>query len=122
MARRCCKKQSFPDKTKKGFIYALKVKTIHDGKKKICYKIGYTENLEHRLATYKTGNPDAELEISHQENINCNKQQLETCILNLNTLKKLKYNTEVICDVPLKKIIEEIVDCKKLLEKHSIQP
>jgi len=110
-------KQSFPDKTKKGFIYVLKVKSIHDGQNKICHKIGYTANLEKRLATYKTGNPDVEL--AHHENLHCNKKQLETCIMNLNTLKRLKNRTEVICDVSLEKIIEEIEDCKKLLEKHT---
>jgi hypothetical protein len=33
--------------------------------------------------------------------------------------KGVKNKTEIICDTPLKKIIEEIKDCKKLLEKHS---
>lgn len=111
------KKLSHPDKTGKGFIYVLKVKTIQDGKNKNCYKVGYTANLEKRLATYRTGNPD--IEIAHQENINCNKKQLESCILNLNILKRLKNKTEVICDIPLEKIKEEIEDCKKLLEKYS---
>ena len=109
-------KQSFPDKTKKGFIYILKVPTIHDGQEKICHKIGYTANLEKRLATYKTGNPDVEL--AHHENLHCNKKQLESCVMNLNTLKLLKNRTEVICDVSLDKIKTEIEDCKKLLAKH----
>jgi prophage antirepressor-like protein len=111
------KKQSYSNKTGKGFIYVIKVKTALDGKNKTCYKIGYTSNLEKRLSTYRTGNPDLELE--YQENLKCNKKQLETCILNLNILKRLKNKTEIICDTPLKKIIEEIKDCKKLLEKHS---
>ena len=111
------KKQSYSNKTGKGFIYVLKVKTAVDGQNKICYKIGYTANLEKRLATYRTGNPD--IELAHQENLKCNKKQLETCILNLNILKRLKNKTEVICDAPLEKIKEEIEDCKKLLEKHS---
>ena len=111
------KKQSYTNKTGKGFIYVLKIKTIQDGKDKTCYKIGYTSNLEKRIATYKTGNPD--IELAHQENLNCNKKQLETCIMNLNILKRLKNKTEIICDVSLEKIKEEIEDCKKLLEKHS---
>lgn len=111
------KKQSYGNKTGKGFIYVIKVKTIQNGENKTCYKIGYTANLEKRLATYRTGNPDLELE--YQENLKCNKKQLEYCILNLNILKRLKNKTEVICDVPLEKIKEEIKDCKKLLEKHS---
>ena len=109
-------KQSFPDKTGKGFIYVLKVPTTKNGASKTCYKVGYTANLEKRLATYKTGNPD--IELVHQENVECNKQQLEKCILNLNTLKLLRNKTEVICDIPLKTIISEIEDCKKLLEKY----
>ncbi len=110
-------KQSFPDKTGKGFIYVLKVPTTKNGANKTCYKVGYTANLEKRLATYKTGNPD--IELVHQENVECNKQQLEKCILNLNTLKLLRNKTEVICDIPLKTIISEIEDCKKLLEKYA---
>jgi len=84
---------------------------------KICHKIGYTNNLERRLTTYKTGNLD--IELVYSENLNCNKKQLETCVVNLNTLKLLKNKTEVICDVPLRKILEEIEDCKSLLNKHA---
>jgi prophage antirepressor-like protein len=111
------KKKSYSNKTGKGFIYVLEVKTIQNGANKNCYKVGYTANLEKRLATYRTGNPD--IELAHQENVNCNKKQLETCIINLNILKRLKNKTEVICDVPLEKIKKEIEDCKKLLEKYS---
>ena len=111
------KKHSYPDKTSKGFIYIFKIKTIHNGQHKNCYKIGYTANLEKRIATYKTGNPD--IELAHSENLHCNKKQLEKCIINLNTLKLLKNKTEVICDVSLDKIKEEIEDCKKLLEKYE---
>jgi hypothetical protein len=101
----------------KGFIYVLKVKTPHNGQEKDCYKIGYTANLEKRMATYKTGNPDIKLE--HYENINCNKKQLEKCVINLNYLKLLKNKTEVICNVSLDKLKEEFNDCKQLLNKHS---
>ena len=69
------------------------------------------------MATYKTGNPD--IELVHSENIECDKKQLEKCVMNLNTLKLLKNNTEIICDIPLKKLIGEINDCKKLLKKHD---
>ena len=110
-------KQSYPDKTGKGFIYVLKVPTTKNGANKTCYKVGYTANLEKRLATYKTGNPD--IELVHQENVECNTQQLEKCVLNLNTLKLLKNKTEVICDVPLTQILGEVKDCKTLLEKYT---
>lgn len=103
--------------TGNGFIYILKIKTILNGSNKTCYKIGYTIDLNKRLSTYKTGNPDVELVYS--ENLECDKKQLEKCILNLNALKLLKNRTEVICDTSLKKIITEIEDCKKLLKKHS---
>ena len=119
------KKQQLHNKTKKqynnlsgkGFIYILKVKTIHDGKEKQCYKIGYTTNLNKRLATYKTGNPD--IELTHQENVNCNKKQLEKCVLNLNILKRIGSKKEVICDSPLEEIKKEIEDCKKLIARYS---
>jgi len=110
-------KQSFPDKTGEGFIYVLKVPTTKNGVSKTCYKVGYTANLEKRVATYKTGNPD--IELVHMENVECNKKQLEKCVLNLNTLKLLRNRTEVICDNSLKEIITEINDCKELLKKHS---
>ena len=119
------KEQQLHNKTKKqynnlsgkGFIYILKVKTIQDGKEKQCYKIGYTTNLNKRLATYKTGNPD--IELAHQENVNCNKKQLEKCVLNLNILKRIGSKKEVICDSPLEEIKKEIEDCKKLINKYS---
>jgi prophage antirepressor-like protein len=111
------KKQSFTNNTNNGFIYVLKVNKIHDGKNTKCYKIGYTSNLEERMTTYRTGNPD--IELVHHENIKCNKKQLEKCILSLNILKLLKNKAEIICNVSLKKIINEIKDCKKLISKYT---
>ena len=67
--------------SKKGFIYILKVKMLRAGIKKICYKIGYTSDLNKRLESYKTGHPD--IELVYQENVNVNKKQLEKCVLNL---------------------------------------
>ena len=110
-------KISHKDESGNGFIYVLKIKTIQNGSNKTCYKIGYTSDLNKRLATYKSGNPDVEL--VYNENLKCDKKQLEKCILSLNTLKLLKNRTEVICNTSLKEIKEEINDCKKLLKKHS---
>ena len=101
----------------KGFIYVLKIKTLKNGKEEICYKIGYTINLNKRLENYKTGHPD--IELVHQENVNVSKKQLEKCVLNLNIMKRLSSKNEIICDSPLKDIINEIQDCKKLLVKYS---
>jgi prophage antirepressor-like protein len=109
----------YTNTTGKGFIYVLKVKKLQNGTEKQCYKIGYTTDLNKRLATYKTGNPD--LELVHQENVNCNKKQLEKCVLNLNILKKLTSRNEIICDSSLKEIKDEIEDCKKLIQKHSLE-
>ena len=111
------KQTKYSNKTGSGFIYILKVKTSIDGKEKKCYKIGYTTDLEKRLATYKTGNPDVEL--AHHENVNCNSKQLEDCVLNLNILKKLSIKNEIICNESLKDIKAEIKDCKKLISKYS---
>jgi len=110
-------RKTYKNSTGKGFIYVLKVKALHNGDEQQCYKIGYTTNLNKRLATYKTGNPDVEL--AHHENINCNKKQLEQCVLNLNILKKLSSRNEIICNRSLKEIKDEIEDCKKLIEKHT---
>jgi len=112
------KPNNYTNKTGKGFIYVLEIDTIYDGKNKKCYKIGYTSDLNKRISTYKTGHPD--IKLVHQKNLKCNKKQLEKCILNLNILKLLKNKTEIICDVPLKKIIDEINDCKQLLEKYIL--
>jgi prophage antirepressor-like protein len=101
----------------KGFIYVLKVKKLLDGKEKHCLKLGYATNLNKRIDTYKTGHPD--IELVHQENVNVNKKQLEKCVLNLNIMKRLSTKNEIICDSPLKDIINEIQDCKKLLVKYS---
>jgi prophage antirepressor-like protein len=103
--------------SKKGFIYILKVKMLKKGIEKICYKIGYTSDLNKRLESYKTGHPD--IELVHQENVNVNKKQLEKCVLNLNILKRLQNNNEIICDSSLEEIINEIKDCKKLISKYS---
>lgn len=110
-------KQTQNNKTGHGFIYILKVKSVKDGEPKLCFKIGYTADMERRMATYKTGNPD--IELVHSENIECNKQQLERCVINLNTLKLLRNKTEIICNVPLRKLLAEISDCKKLLKTYN---
>ena len=103
--------------TGKGFIYVLKIKIIKNGINKICYKIGYASNLNYRLETYKTGNPDVEL--VHQENVNVSKKQLEKCVLNLNIMKRLSTKNEIICDRSLEEIKHEIKDCKILIDKYN---
>jgi len=103
--------------SKKGFIYVLKVKLLKAGIEKLCYKIGYASNLNKRLETYKTGHPD--IELVHQENVNVSKKQLEKCVLSLNLMKRLSSKNEIICDSSLKDIINEIQDCKKLIEKYN---
>ena len=112
------KKQSYTSNiTGNGYIYIIEVKTPHDGKTTPCYKVGYTHNMEKRMATYKTGNPD--IKLIYHENIKCNRKQLEKCILNLNHLQRLKNKTEIICNTKLEKLKNEIKDCKKMLEKYS---
>jgi prophage antirepressor-like protein len=100
----------------KGFIYVLKVKILHNGSEVQCYKIGYASNLNKRLETYKTGNPD--IELVYHENVGVSKKQLEKCVLNLNIMKRLSSKNEIICDKSLTEIKSEIKDCKKLIKKH----
>jgi prophage antirepressor-like protein len=109
--------KKYTNTTGKGFIYILKVKTLKDGKEKICYKIGYATNLNKRLESYKTGHPD--IELVHQENVNVSKKQLEKCVLNLNIIKRLSSKNEIICDSSLEEIKNEITDCKKLISKYN---
>jgi len=90
---------------------------LRNGIIKICYKIGYATNLNKRLDSYKTGHPD--IELVYQENVNVSKQQLEKCVLNLNIMKRLSTKNEIICDSSLKEIINEIQDCKKLIDKYN---
>lgn len=112
------KKHLYPNNTTgNGFIYIIELKTPYNGKITKCYKIGYTANLEKRMSTYKTGNPN--INLIYHENINCNRKQLEKCIVNLNHLKLLKHKTEIICDTNIHQLINEIKDCKKLLHKYS---
>ena len=101
----------------KGFIYVLKVKTLKDGNEEICYKIGYTTNLNKRLETYKTGHPD--IELVYQENVNVSKKQLEKCVLNLNIMNRLSSKNEIICNSSLDEIKSEIKDCKKIIVKYG---
>jgi len=101
----------------KGFIYVLKVKTLKDGNEEICYKIGYTTNLNKRLETYKTGHPD--IELVYQENVNVSKKQLEKCVLNLTIMNRLSSKNEIICNSSLDKIKSEIKDCKKIILKYG---
>jgi prophage antirepressor-like protein len=103
--------------SKKGFIYVLKVKLLKAGIEKLCYKIGYASDLNKRLETYKTGHPD--IELVHQENVNVSKKQLEKCVLSLNLMKRLSSKNEIICNSSLEDIINEIQDCKKLIEKYN---
>lgn len=105
--------------SKKGFIYILKLKILKAGIEKICYKIGYTSDLNKRLETYKTGHPN--IELVYQENVNVSKKQLEKCVLNLNILKRLTSKNEIICNSSLEEIINEIKDCKKIINKYSIK-
>ena len=120
------KEQSIHNKTKKlyndisgdGFIYVLKVKALNNGNDKICYKIGYTSDLNKRLDSYKTGHPD--IDLVYQDNLKINKKQLEQCVLNLNILKRLTTKNEIICNSSLNEIKNEIKDCKKLITKYNI--
>jgi len=107
----------YNDVTGYGFIYVLETKILKDGNEKKCYKIGYTKDLNKRLNTYKTGHPD--IVLVHSENVNCNKKQLEKCVLNLNSLKRLSSKNEIICNNSLDEIKREITDCKKLITKYS---
>jgi prophage antirepressor-like protein len=111
-------KQSYSsNKTGNGYIYVIEIDTPNEGKLTKCYKVGYTANIQKRMATYKTGNPN--IKLIHHENIKCNKKQLEQCIINLNYLKKLKGHNEIICDISKDKILDEIEDCKKIIQKYS---
>ena len=55
----------------------------------------------------------------YQENVNVSKKQLEKCVLNLNIMKRLSSKNEIICNSPLKNIISEIQDCKKIITKYT---
>lgn len=109
--------KQYSNLTGKGFIYVLKTKLVDKGANTYCYKIGYTVNLNKRIQTYKTGNPN--IELVYQENVNCNKKQLEKCVLNLNILKRLGTKNEIICNSSLDEIKKEINDCKKIIQKYT---
>lgn len=98
--------------TNNSYIYILK-KNI--GMKK-CYKIGYTDNIENRIAVYKTGN--ANIELIYYIEINFDGAMTEDCIKNINKLHKLKKKTDDLCFISLKQLKNSIKDCINKFTNH----
>jgi prophage antirepressor-like protein len=98
--------------TNNSYIYILK-KNI--GSKK-CYKIGYTNNIEKRIAIYKTGKTN--INLVYYIAINFDGKQTEDCIKNTNKLHKLKKKTDDLCYLSINQLKISIQDCINKFINH----
>jgi prophage antirepressor-like protein len=98
--------------TNNSFVYIIK-KDI--GRKK-CYKIGYTDDIEKRLAVYRTSKPG--MKIIYYIAIIFDGKQTEDCIKNINKLHKMKNKTDDLCFLSLKLLKNSIADCLDIMKVH----
>ena len=90
-------------------MYIIKIITTIKGKKKICYKLGITDDIHIRLNTYRTGNPNVKL-LSYFKIDNIDAKMVEDCAISLLKYKSLKKNNEIFC-TSLKNIYELLQSC-----------
>ena len=98
--------------TNNSYIYILK-KNIGINK---CYKIGYTDDIEKRIAVYKTGKSN--IELIYYISINFDGKQTEECIKNTNILHRIKKKTDDLCFLTLKQLKNSIMICLDKFTKH----
>jgi hypothetical protein len=90
-------------------MYILKIETPYKGNKKICYKLGITDDLKKRLIKYKTGNPNVHL-INTFKLKNLDVSIIEKCAKSVLKYKELKKN-EIYCT--------SIINIYKILQYHK---
>lgn len=99
-----------------GYFYILYGKIYKDGKKIICYKIGYAKKMSDRLSNYRVGNFSARL-IAYVP-LKIDRKQLETCIKNKLKPHLVKLKTDLVCYVSLDDLKHEITNCINELVNH----
>jgi hypothetical protein len=99
-----------------GYFYIKKKLMIINGKKIMCYKIGFTKDFSARLANYKVG--EFEQKFISIIPVKFDAKILEACLKNKLKLHLFKLKTDTICYITLKNLKEEINECIKDMEEH----
>ena len=84
------------------------------GRKK-CFKIGYTDDIEKRIKTYRTG---SNIKLIYYIDIIFDGKQMENCVKNTNRLHQLKMKTDDLCYLSLKQLKDSISICINNFEHH----
>ena len=84
------------------------------GRKK-CFKIGYTDDIEKRIKTYRTG---SNIKLIYYIDIIFDGKQMEDCVKNTNRLHQLKMKTDDLCYLSLKQLKDSISICINNFEHH----
>ena len=101
----------------KNVMYILKVKTSVRGRKRICYKLGITDNLKKRMTAYRTGNPNVKL-INSFKLKNLKAAVVEKCVKSVLRYTELKVNNEIYC-TSLANLYKMLQNC--ITEKEELK-
>lgn len=100
-----------------GYFYINEDIIIKNGKKIICYKIGYCKDMEKRMQLYKVGNfnykPLAYLTLNFT-----NGKEIEDCVKDKYKPHIIKLKSDTICHLTLTKIKDSILTCIEELNNH----
>jgi prophage antirepressor-like protein len=96
-------------------MYIIEVVTSYRGKKTKCYKLGITDDLKQRMATYKTGNTRVKL-INSFKLENLDSKTVEHCAKATLKYRALKKNNEIYC-TKLVNIYSIIQSCVSNIEE-----
>lgn len=83
--------------------------------KKICYKIGYSDNRKSRKVVRKTTSSEMNL---YEIEVDLDGKQVEQCVRNINRLHLIKQKADVMCYLDLETVIETLNNCMQMLGKH----
>ena len=95
--------------SKNGYLYIRTDYRIKNGNKIICYKIGFTKDMNKRMKLYKVGNSYNKLLCYIPLEIN--PKIIENCVKNKLNPHINKLLTDTLCYIKLDKLQEEIIDC-----------
>jgi hypothetical protein len=92
-----------------GYFYINEDTVYLNSKKLTCYKIGYTKDMNSRIANYRTGNYSYKL-LAYIP-LHFNRKVLEDCVKSKYKEKLIKMKTDTICYVSLKELKTETMKC-----------
>ena len=104
------------EKSDNGYLYIRSDNRIKNGKKILCYKIGFTKNMKNRMKNYKVGNFYNRLLCYIPLKID--PKTIEKCLKDNLKPHLHKILTDTICYIKLDKLKEEIIDCINFKIKH----